>query len=123
MEACLKKAAERNYEVPKKRTKGGPKMDDVKIYCRKCGCEVNDTDNICPNCKSDLRSVGRNMTVLVTDTLSISDSVSITLTKAEQNTLKKIESWLKRNIGKFELSEVVVGFPSGVKVTFTKRKE
>lgn len=98
-------------------------MGNAKFFCRKCGYEVKDTNGTCPNCKSDLHRVGRDIKVVITDTLSLNESVSVTLTKAEQDTLKKIWSWLKRNIGKLELSELEVGFPSGVKVTFNKRKE
>jgi len=93
----------------------------VAYSCRKCGCEVNATDAICPSCKADLKEVGRNIELIMTETLSIGDSVGAQLTKAEEQTLKRLWTWLKAH-WPLELSAIAVTFPSGYTVTFIFKK-
>jgi hypothetical protein len=96
-------------------------MNSAGYFCRKCGSEIRDTDTICPKCNTDLHKTGRMIEVSINESLRLSDSVTTTLTKTEQTTLKSIQAWLRENISQFELTEIEVGFPSGVKIKFTKK--
>ena len=98
-------------------------MSEVRYFCSKCGYEVKDIDTTCPNCKGVLSEVGRNITVVLTESVGITESLSVGLTKAEQATLKRIFSWLKQRVGEMEFESVELGFPSGIKFKFTKHGE
>jgi hypothetical protein len=83
---------------------------------------VESVDTICRNCISALNRVGRDIKVVITDEVSIEDSVNVHLTKQERNTLQKILDWLKSNIDELEFDGIEIGFPSGIKVKFKKPK-
>jgi hypothetical protein len=96
---------------------------EVRTYCGKCGYEINTADIVCPKCKGDLTIGGKKYTVAISASAGITGTLSTVLTKQEQITLKKIRDFLLKRVKDFELSEIELGFPSGVKVKFNKLKE
>lgn len=95
---------------------------EVKVYCQKCDGEISENDTICPHCACSLKEIGRRFEVSLQDTIGISSSLSLALTKSEQRTVINIWKWLAERISELELSEVEVGFPSGIKVKFVRQK-
>lgn len=96
--------------------------DEAKFYCRKCDSEIDETDLICSNCGCSIKETGRRIEISIQDAIRLSDSVALALTKSEQRTVINIWKWLAERISEFELSEVEIGFPSGVKVKFVRQK-
>jgi len=60
--------------------------------------------------------------IVINESLNISDNVEVSLTEEEKNTLKLVLGWLKNNITNLELDSFEIGFPSGIKATFKKKK-
>jgi Zn finger protein HypA/HybF involved in hydrogenase expression len=85
-------------------------MSEHKYYCRNCDAEIKPTDTVCPKCGKNLSEVGRRVLVTVTDTLTISDSVSTELTKEQANIIKRILRAIRRELAKKEIDSITVNF-------------
>ena len=60
--------------------------------------------------------------IVINESINISDNVEVSLTEEEKNTLNLILDWLKSNIANLELDTFEIGFPSGIKAKFKKKK-
>ena len=98
-------------------------MSEVRVYCGNCEHEISNTDVICPSCSHKLSEAGKHFKVSLSAHLNLSGELSHVLTKPEQKTLEKIRKWFAKQANDFKLSEVEIGFPSGVKVKFVKTKD
>jgi hypothetical protein len=102
-----------------KRTGEVKEMTEIIYCCQKCEAEINSDDTVCPNGHL-IADVGKLVKVSIEAKVGISSTLALSLTKAEQNTFIQIWTWLKKNIRRLEISEFEIGFPSGIKVKFTR---
>ena len=84
--------------------------DEAKFYCRKCNGEISENDTVCSNCGCSIKETGRHIEILIQDSIGLSDSLALALTKSEQRTVIKIWKWLAERISEFEVSEVDIGY-------------
>lgn len=96
-------------------------MVDNKYYCNNCGAEISATDTICPNCGKNLKEVGRRVLVTVTDTISLSDEVKVSLTPEQRTLVEKIYQRIKDFLVSKEIESVTLNL--GVISVTIKNKE
>jgi RNA polymerase subunit RPABC4/transcription elongation factor Spt4 len=88
-----------------------------KYYCHNCNAEVKPTDRICPKCGKDLREIGRNIVVSVSETMSISGfTVGAELSKEQVNIIKKVFKAIKGELAKKKIESITFGFPQLISV-------
>ena len=83
-------------------------MVDNKYYCLNCKAELKPTDTVCPNCGKNLSEVGRGVLVTVADTITLSDTVSVTLTPEERTLLEKVYQKIKDFLVSKEIESVTI---------------
>jgi len=88
--------------------------------CRKCGTNLKPDDKICPGCGADLSQVGRRIEVVLGESMRISDEVTVQLRREERDFLDRFVDWLRKN---WTLSEIQIGFPSGVTLVIKRREK
>jgi DNA-directed RNA polymerase subunit RPC12/RpoP len=52
-------------------------MVESKYYCKNCGTQIKSRDTICPKCGKNLSEVGRRIEKTITETIGLSDNVSL----------------------------------------------
>jgi RNA polymerase subunit RPABC4/transcription elongation factor Spt4 len=92
----------------------------VSYSCGRCGADVRSDDKACPNCAADLSQVGRKIAVIIEERVSISDDIFAQVTPQERVLLRRLYEWLRTN---WTLSQIEVGFPSGVKFIFKRQEQ
>ncbi len=59
-------------------------MTNAQIQlCRNCGKGVSERDKFCPNCKKDLSEVGRNISLTLSESITISDYLKLSKKERE----------------------------------------
>jgi len=52
-------------------------MAESSYYCNNCGARIKPTDIVCPKCGENLSNVGRRIEKTITETIRLSDNVSL----------------------------------------------
>lgn len=112
-------------QILNSRESNGKRCDDMvenKYFCQNCGAEITSTDTVCPNCRKNLKDMGRRIEVIVTETIGLSDEVKVGLTKEQIGIIEKVLKTIKKELAKKKIESITFGFPQIISITIKDKK-
>ena len=89
----------------------------IEEFCGICKHKLHPKDTKCKYCGNDFSKVGKDITIHPpTVYIGMTPELSKKLNKSEQKFIAKMGKWWEENVGDLQVSNIEIGFPSGIKV-------